>query len=309
MAMVSIVMTTYNGEKYLTEQLDSILSSVYHDFDLYIYDDGSSDATMEILNQYQSRYQDQIYIVQNKENKGVTLNFLHGISRTTSDYIMLCDQDDVWKQNKIAQTLKRIRQMEAQEGKDIPMAVFTDAQVVDKDLKILQASFFCSSHLNPKKTDLSHMLMENKLIGCTVMMNAALRKILQSHLMPKAARFHDGWIGLIAASFGKIGFVNEGTLLYRQHGVNLVGNTSFTSYMKNRITSLKTQKEALLALQNQAEEFLMIYQELLSERNQQILECFGNLHRMPPMKRRIIIMKYGYWKTGIIRNAGLMFLI
>jgi glycosyltransferase involved in cell wall biosynthesis len=302
-------MTTYNGEKYVDEQIRSILNSTYQDFELFIYDDGSTDSTMSILQSYESQYPEKVHAYQNNVNLGVTLNFLHALCKSTTDYIMFCDQDDSWKSNKIATTLKRMRHMEAQIGKDIPLAVFTDAIVVDKELKILNNSFFCSGHLNPKKIDLPHLLMENKLIGCTVMINASLRKVLQSHTMPKEARYHDWWIALIASAFGKIGFVNEGTLLYRQHGGNVVGDTGFFAYFKNRIASLDEQREALRALERQAEEFLILYGDLLTEENRDIIQCFANLNQMNFFHKRKQILRYGYLKTGFVRNIGLMFII
>ncbi|NLZ83292.1 MAG: glycosyltransferase, partial [Clostridiales bacterium] len=130
MSMVSIIIATYNGEKYIAEQIDSILKSSYQDMEIYIYDDGSQDGTMDILKRYEANYPDIIHVKQNESNLGVTLNFLKAIRRTTTDYVMLCDQDDVWKIDKIAMTLKRMRHMEAQMDKKLPMAVFTDAKVV-----------------------------------------------------------------------------------------------------------------------------------------------------------------------------------
>ncbi len=309
MSRVSVVMSTYNGEKFVGEQITSILASTYQDIDLYIHDDCSSDTTMDILNKYTAEYQDQVHVFRNEVNLGYTLNFLQGLCHTTADYIMFCDQDDVWKPNKIADTLKRLRLMEAQLGKDKPIAVFTDAVVVDGQLQELRPSFFKAGKLNPKKTDLAHILMENKLIGCTVMINAALRKILQSRKLPERARYHDWWIALIAASCGKIGFLPEQTLLYRQHGSNVVGNRNFLSYMKNRITSLKKQKEAILALYTQAEEFLSLYQELLPKDSDIVIQRFANLKHTGFLKRRMILLKYGHLKTGIIRNIGLMFIV
>ncbi|NLK28940.1 MAG: glycosyltransferase family 2 protein [Clostridiales bacterium] len=308
MSLVSIVMATYNGEKYIAEQIDSILASTYRDIELFIYDDGSKDSTLSILKDYECRYPDRIHVHQNKENQGVTLNFLNAITRTTTDYVMLCDQDDVWKPDKIAATLKRMRNMEVQLGKELPLAVFTDAEVVDSNLRTLEPSFFKTSHLDPRRTDLAHLLMENKLIGCTTMINASLRKVLQGHRLPKNAKFHDWWIALIAASLGKIGFLKQSTLLYRQHGNNVVGNLSFMNYIKDRISSLRKQKEALLILYRQAEEFLAIYGERLSKEQRLILEQFINLHHYNFLKRRVVMIKYGYLKTGIVRNLGLMLL-
>lgn len=308
MDKISIVMTTYNGEKYLEEQINSILSSTYQDFELYIVDDGSQDNTMEILKGYKEKYPDKVYVSRNETNLGVTLNFLNAISKTSSEYIMLCDQDDVWKMDKIARTLKRVKQMEVQFGKDLPIAVFTDAYVVDEDLNIIHESFFRSGRLNPRLTDLAHLLMENKLIGCTVMINQGLRRILQSRPLPKRARFHDGWLGLMAASVGKIGFIKEPTLFYRQHGANVVGNRGFLPYIINRISNLRKQKRALEELYIQAEELAFLYHNFIDGRKLEIITRFSKLGKVNFIKRRIILIRYGYLKSGIIRNIGLMFI-
>lgn len=309
MDRVTIIMATYNGEKYLEEQIESILSSTYREFKLYIVDDGSKDSTMELLNRYKMRYPDIIHISRNETNMGVTLNFLNAINKTTSEYIMLCDQDDVWKKDKITRTLKRMKQMEVQFGKEMPVAVFTDAYVADSSLNIIHESFFRSGRLNPGLTDLSHMLMENKLIGCTVMINGAVRKILQSKPLPKHARFHDGWLGLIAASFGKISFIPEPTLFYRQHEANVVGNRGFYAYMLDRISNLKRQKEALTALQTQAREFADLYRDYFDGRKLDLIVRFSNLSKESFIKRRLLILRYGYLKSGIIRNIGLMLIV
>ncbi|MDD3174726.1 MAG: glycosyltransferase, partial [Herbinix sp.] len=118
MSTVAIVMTTYNGEKYVGEQINSILASTYQDFELFICDDGSKDSTMSILRDYEKQNPTKVHVFQNETNQGVTINFLKTLCRTTMDYMMFCDQDDVWKSNKIAITLKRIRHMEAQIGKN-----------------------------------------------------------------------------------------------------------------------------------------------------------------------------------------------
>ncbi len=305
---VSIVMTTYNGEKYLEQQIVSILSSTYQDFELYIVDDGSQDNTMEILNRYKEKYPDKIHLSRNETNLGVTLNFLNAVSKTTSEYIMLCDQDDVWKVDKIAKTLKRVKQMEVQFAKELPIAVFTDAYVVDENLNIIYESFFRSGRLDPRLTDLSHLLMENKLIGCTVMINQAVRRILRSCPLPKRARLHDGWLGLIAASVGKIGFIKEPTLFYRQHGANVVGNRGFLSYVFNRISNIGKQKRALSELYLQAEEFAFLYHNFIDGRKLEIITRFSKLGKKNFFNRRVTLIRYGYLKSGIIRNIGLMFI-
>jgi glycosyltransferase involved in cell wall biosynthesis len=308
MSTVSIVMATYNGERYAGEQIESILSSSYQDTELFIYDDGSKDNSMSVLKKYEHLYPDKIHVFQNKINLGVTINFLQSSCQTITDYVMFCDQDDVWKPGKIEATLKRMKSMEAQFGNNIPIAVFTDAEIVDSHLRLLNSSFFKSGHLNMKKTDLAHLLMENKLIGCTVMFNAALRKVLKEHSMPVNARFHDWWIALIAASFGKISYLNQRTLLYRQHEENVVGNTTFLSYIKNRVSSLGKQRAAIRLSQKQAEEFNSIYENELTQENKAIIERFANLSNAGYIMRRVLILRYGYMKSGVIKNIGLMFI-
>ncbi len=309
MSTVAIIMTTYNGERYVGEQIDSILASSYQEFELFIYDDGSKDSTLSILREYETKNPGKVHVIQNEKNLGVTLNFLQAICKTTMDYVMFCDQDDVWMPNKIALTLRRIRHMEAQLGEKTPLAVFTDAVVVDRELKVLFESFFHSNHLNPRRTDLPHILMENKLIGCTVMINKALRNILQSRSLPTKARFHDWWVALIATSMGKIGFVDEGTLLYRQHGNNVVGGADFYAYFKDRIKSLKQQREALKSLYRQADEFLNLYEDLLDEDCKDIMKRFAKMNQYNFLTKRKVLLQGGYLKTGFSRNIALMIIV
>ena len=309
MSTIAIIMATYNGEKYVDEQIKSILSSNYQDLELFIYDDGSKDNTVSILRNYENQFPGKIHVYQNESNLGHLKNFMHALSATTADYVMFSDQDDVWNSNKAAITIKRMKHMEAQFGKDIPLVVFTDAIVVDQDLNTLNRSFFCSGHLNPYRTDLGHLLMENKLIGCTVMVNAALRRVLLSKPLPRKARYHDWWIALIAASYGKIGFVKEGTLLYRQHGGNVVGDTGFAAYVKNRLLGLSQQREVLEALYLQAGEFLELYGDTLSDKNREIIQNFAALPEKNFLDRRITILHYGFLKTGLLRNIGLLIIV
>ncbi|MDF2909026.1 MAG: hypothetical protein K0R34_4347 [Herbinix sp.] len=309
MSTIAIIMATYNGEKYVDEQINSILSSNYQDLELFIYDDGSKDNTVSILHNYENQYPEKVHVYQNESNLGHRMNFMHALSATTADYVMFSDQDDVWNSNKVAITIKRMKHMEAQSGKETPLVVFTDAVVVDQDLNTLNRSFFCSGHLNPYRTDLGHLLMENKLIGCTVMVNAALRRVLLSKPLPRQARYHDWWIALIAAAYGKIGFVKEGTLLYRQHGGNVVGDTGFAAYVKNRLLGLQQQKESLEALYLQASEFLELYGDTLSEENREIVSNFAALPEKNFLERRITILHYGFLKTGLLRNIGLLIIV
>jgi glycosyltransferase involved in cell wall biosynthesis len=307
MSIISIVMATYNGETYLREQIESIIANTYFDWDIEICDDGSKDNTKAIAKEYELKYPEKIHFYENKKNLGVALNFLEGAKRAKGSYVMFCDQDDVWLPFKIERTLKLMKKMEKSYGKEKPLTVFTDAIVVDTNLKEISASFYKTGKLNVKKLDLPHVLMENKLLGCTVMFNRYVLEYL--HTLPRVARYHDWWIAILTTCFGEIGYLKEGTLLYRQHEKNVVGNQSFSSYAWNRLASLKKQKKILVDTKNQGFDFYKIYQKQLQVQQKKILIEFSTLDKMNWIMKRYKIIKYGFVKTGLVRNIGLLFII
>lgn len=304
---ITIVMATYNGETYIEEQICSILKNGFKDFVIHVHDDGSTDATRNILRRLSLEYPDKVCFFANEENKGVIRNFMDGAYATDSPYVMFCDQDDVWLPDKLSKTLKKMKELEGRNGENMPQVVFTDAKVVDKELGEVHPSFHRNSHLDTEKTDLPHLLMENKLIGCTMMINAAMVKRLS--VAPKALRMHDWWIGLIAAALGDIDYLPEATLLYRQHEKNVVGSKSFAGYVGSRLSALGGQRLALRQTEEQAEAFLEVFGSELSGKNKAILEAFVTIKTAGFFKKRYLLIKYGFWKTGLLRNIGVFLLI
>lgn len=312
-------MAVYNGENYIKDQIESILHNSYKNWKLWIFDDGSTDRTSLIIEDYMKQYPLIIKYYKNDVNKGVTRNFLEGAkyvidqnhqddnAKNMNHYYMFCDQDDVWMPEKIYKTLRQMKKAEKKFGSHKPIAAFTDAIVVDEKLNIQRSSFYKTSNLNTSRRDLPHMLMENKLIGCTVMYNEALADKLE--YIPKNARYHDWWVALIASAFGYITYLKEGTLLYRQHGNNLVGNQSFLSYVKNRISSLRKQREILDITIRQAQEFYDIFNKDLNGNKKDLIDHFAHIKENNWFMKRKIILEYGYLKTGMIRNIGLLLLI
>ena len=221
---------------------------------------------------------------------------------------MFCDQDDYWLPNKIENTLACMKAAEEKYGKATPLTVFTDARVVDEELKLLKESFHKSNQLDTTKLDLTHMLMENKMMGCTMMLNRALVERL--HRFPKKVRMHDWWIGLIAASLGKIVYLDEQTMLYRQHRNNVVGSKGFSLQMiLDKVASWKKQKQALLDTQKQAEKLYRLFEEELGEEEKQMVYKFATLHKRNWIERRRVLYQEGFWKSGVIRNIGVFLLI
>ncbi|BCN32043.1 glycosyltransferase family 2 protein [Anaeromicropila herbilytica] len=305
MSTIGIIMATYNGEKYLTEQIESILSNTYTNWKLSIYDDGSTDSTLSIIADYEKRYPDKIKGYQNPKNLGVKLNFLHALKNSNEDYVMCCDQDDVWLPEKIQLTYQKMLELE-KKYPNKPNTVYTDAKIVDENLNVMQSSFYKTSNLDVRKVDLPHLLMENKLLGCTIMVN---KEVITKLEIPQNLRMHDWWIGLLSACFGNIAFLKQPTILYRQHAANVIGGQGKLAYLTNRISSLNKQKNVIKDTEEQAEQFYKLYKNSLSENQRNMIKQFARLHKENWMKRRYIAIKYGFLKTGIIRNIGVLLIL
>lgn len=304
-------MAAYNGEKYIKQQIESIMKNTYENIHLTIYDDTkeaqTTAAMTDILRLMTEKYGEKLTYKKNEQNKGCTRNFLEGLQDSAAEYTMFSDQDDYWNKDKVERTLEKMKEMEGKYGKDTPLVVFTDAIVVDSTLNLIHFSFHRSNHLNTKRVDLAHLLMENKLIGCTMMMNKALKNKIIA--IPKNARVHDWWIALVAAAFGKIGYHEESTILYRQHEDNVIGNQEYGSYIKKRLASLRSQREVIYSNMKQAEEFLEIYNMLLTKEQKSLIGRFANLNKRNWFYRRYAVYRYGYKKSGVPRNIGLLFVL
>lgn len=165
MDYITILMATYNGEKYLSEQLDSILEQSYPNWRLLISDDCSTDGTPLLLLEYQRRFTDKITILPNECRFGSAKgNFLHLMKQSTPGYAMFCDQDDIWHRDKIEKTLEVMKQMETEATQDYPLLVFTDLCVVSADLQPIADSFMRFSGLDGNRTALHQLLIQNVVI-------------------------------------------------------------------------------------------------------------------------------------------------
>jgi len=207
-AIVSVCMATYNGEKYLAEQLESILSQLSEDDEVIISDDGSSDKTIEIIKSFNDS---RIKIFENQKFKSPIFNFENALKYAKGEIIVLADQDDIWKRDKI-KTIKKYMQ-------DYDL-VISDADIIDEKGNILRESFYA---LNDSRNGFVKNILQNSYLGCTMAFN---RKVLEKSLpFPKDIPMHDWWIGLIGELFGEVCFLKDKLIYYRRHG----NNFSFSS--------------------------------------------------------------------------------
>ena len=225
---VEVLMAVYNGEGYIREQIESILNQTYKNIHLIIRDNCSTDQTVAIVQGYQSKYPNKITLLTSSQNVGIIGNFAALLEHAHGDYIMFSDHDDVWLPYKVGRTLEKMDALEQEFGSNIPILVHTDLKVVNKTLEVIHPSFWKYAKLNPEQRSLSRQLTQNQITGCTLMLNRPLLDLARP--LPKNIVMHDWWLGICAAAFGKIGFLAEPTMLYRQHGNNDTGAKKFSLY-------------------------------------------------------------------------------
>lgn len=219
--MIEILLSTYNGEKYLREQLDSLFAQTQQDWELLIRDDGSKDKTPSIIEDYIKRYPGRIFLLEDERgNLGSGGSFSALLEQSNAPYVMFCDQDDVWLPRKIEKTFSEMRDLESKYP-DLPLLVATDLTIVDENLQEISPSFIQDQRLFPDALQNVYKCLALSVVpGCTMMLNR--RAVLRSLPLPQG-HGHDHWIASIVSYYGKISFCDFSTILYRQHGKNVYG--------------------------------------------------------------------------------------
>ena len=217
---IAILLSTYNGDKFLRSHLDSLVNQSVKNFNVFIRDDGSIDGTREIVEVYCKKYSN-FYQIPSTNNVGAAESFLYLLKMVESDYYMFADQDDIWLRNKVRNAYRFIKEVESQ-FLLLPTLIFTDAFVTDSKLNVLQNSFLrvsgiCTDFITSK----GYVYVTNVAPGCTYIFNKSLRDI---SLCPVAmVPMHDWWLLLNAYKYGNLNFLNTADILYRQHEKNVIG--------------------------------------------------------------------------------------
>ena len=266
--MITIIMAVYNGQEYIREQLESLKDQTYTEWRLVIRDDCSSDKTAEIVKKFSDEVeQEVIFKVNEKPSGSAKNNFALLINDAKeSDYVMFCDQDDIWKKDKIEITFNKMKQAEERYGRDFPLLVHGDVEVIDENGNINADSMFEMSHINAD-SKLPQILIQNHVTGCTMMCNKKLIAGISEYASSEYIIMHDYLAALYASVFGKIEVIKKPLLSYRQHSGNSVGakNNNNPVYLLKRLANgRKSYKEAMETSRNQVKFFVEIYREELA---------------------------------------------
>jgi len=230
---IAILLSTYNGTKYLEEQLDSILNQTYSNYVIVARDDGSYDDTIQLLNKYAKKFTDKFHLLeQDLLNLGASDSFSYLIEYVLenkqslgleSAYMMFCDQDDIWSLEKIDKQIDEMIKVEKHQTgtKPIPVLIHSNLRVVSEDKSLIAESFVHYQGLEIERNRFTNLVISNVVTGCTVFINEALAR--KAVPVSKEAIMHDWWLSLVASAFGKLVFIDAPLVSYRQHDANAIG--------------------------------------------------------------------------------------
>jgi glycosyltransferase involved in cell wall biosynthesis len=313
---VLIFLATRNGELFINEQIESIIHQSFMDWVLLIRDDVSTDNTLSLLKKWCSR-DSRIQILDNLDEKsGSALNNFSKLifcrNMFAADYYCFCDQDDVWAPDKLSKSLKALVEIE-KDGvfKKLPALVHSDLEVVDRDLNTINRSFVAMMRLRPSSESMpARLLSRNEVTGCTLMCNKALLEV--ANPIPTNAIMHDWWLALVAAYTGRVRFLDETLVHYRQHSQNVIGaksfwqglnpfNNCFVSWRKGNLEILRSMEQSALLFSH------LKRKKILSKQKLEEINSYSQLGTMSIYQRLKAAINMPIWRSHWLLNLVLFF--
>jgi len=304
---VAILLSTYNGEKYLTPLLESLMAQSYQNFIIVVRDDGSSDGTIELLKNFSSSQSGKIHLVDSSaENLGASASFANlmsyvlenkntlGLAKATMAF---ADQDDIWHSNKLEKCLVALEQHQQQHG-EIPVLIHSDLRVVADDGELVNQSFASFQGLQPNRNSFPELVLSNLVTGCTALINEPLARLALP--INQQSIMHDWWLCLVASAFGEVYYLQESLIDYRQHEKNTIGAKEFKeanwSWLRRKLWVLRKLLRTapnvhLHDVAKQAKGFKENYQKTLSEQQILVLNLAAKLSSKNIMVQRLVCRK------------------
>lgn len=261
---VAVVLSTYNGEKYIKNQLDSILNQTYKNIEIYVRDDGSKDNTVEILKEYEKRGNIKLYP---KENVGFIKSFFDCLSFCdNADYYAFCDQDDEWFEDKIERAVKKLNER----NKEIPLLYFADYDFYDDNMQ-----FISSSKSHKYGPSFRNAIVDCITLGINTVINKTTRDLMVNSGIQKSCG-HDWTAYMICSSMGEVIYEKVSTLKYRRTGKNVSpGGKGFFAFQIWRIKKFFVN-DYFSNVREELIEFEELFGNKLSEEDKKLLSMFTN---------------------------------
>lgn len=315
-ATIQVLLAAYQGEKFLSEQIESIIKQRTPNntnIKITIGTDPSNDRTREIADYYARSHQ-AIDHIANKHPSGSALaNFgklMELASKSDSAYFALADQDDYWHEDKLLKSFSRMTEIEKSSEKGTPILIFTDSQIVNEDLSLIAESFWMHERLDPRAcNNYKKVTFQNIGQGCTFLFN---RELLELAIpLPKEARMHDHWLMLVASVFGITSYIEEPTLSYRQHSSNVVGSEGHSLFKSiNRVIhKAHTIKSAIHASEAQSNAFFERFNDKMTPEQKHFFQATSKINSFSGMQKRIFLLKNRIKMSSPDRTMGLYLFI
>lgn len=292
---IAVLLAAYRGEGYLPQQLQSLAAQDDPAFTVLMRDDGDPGATLALLEA--AAKQDARFHLAKDQNThlGAIRNFWDLLAAADAPYIAFCDQDDVWHANRLSRCRAAMEQAETQYGADVPLLVHSDSRLVNADGQLLHESFFAHQGWRGDWNGLAPLLVQNHVTGCTLLMNAALRRLALQHGDPDTMVMHDWFLAQTAAAFGHVVFIPEALIDYRQHAANVKG-ASRRGLLARGVRALgaaQQGRERIRMTYRQAARLLAAYGEELPDASRRLIEAYLATEAMPKLRRIHTVRRLG----------------
>ncbi|ARU16389.1 hypothetical protein A9D14_09550 [Croceicoccus marinus] len=304
---IDILLATYNGARFLPEQLQSLLGQTHSDWRLIVRDDGSSDRSRELVGEWARDHGVECEMLDDGlGNIGACASFGKLLEATDAPYFACCDQDDVWLPEKLGIMLKAVRTLETPNGAQTPLLAYSDLVLVDGELNRIAGSFrqHCSIASIPSSLPLRRLLVHNVVTGCATLGNNTLARLAAP--IPEGTRMHDWWLALVAAEFGRLIDVPVQTALYRQHGRNTLGAArlgtagALSRFAAEPLAVLKTRAAIIEGEKRQARAFHDRFLTRLSDTSREIARGYGYLDERGFLARKAFVIRNGLKRHNLL---------
>ena len=304
--MIDILLSTYNGEKYLKEFLSSLVHQSCKNFKLIVRDDGSTDTTNQILHDFVKKAPFPIVFCDNSgKHLGVVQSYAALLQESSGEYVMFADQDDIWYSDKVEKMMANMLEVEKKSQKTA-LLIHSDLSVCDARGNLISSSFIKYQHLTPSRNNIFHLCVQNNVTGCAVMFNAHLKKLLR-YPFPQEVICYDWYLALVAACFGKIVYIPNQYTYYRKHSSNVFGPQKYSvrSCIDHWRSGKKTLHDKLLAAQSQTLNFVKQYNDIIPDNTKSRLDIWGNINKFSKIRKLAISLRHGLRKNTFLRTLGM----